>query len=392
MGLCVPERARCPGKINPSSRWSRNGTLLVLHADVRLMMTSSLPGAYNPQTLNAAKQQACVSLVNMTYFNSSIASADVVVLFVGQNVGVTEAEGTDRPIYGMAGQQPTLIRMVAELKKPVVVVLGSSSAVGMDFIKSRSDWSVLLPGLGGIYSTKAIANVLFGDTAPAGLLPYTIYPESWATKGCVGRKGPSCTNAFTDMDLRAGDGRTYKWYGYNNKSLEAAYAFGAGQYYTTFDIKVAVSPSPSPSPSAPPNKHQVARQGSSNSNTGGSGDGALLASYQVTYTNTGFAPSRCRLIMFGRPVAVIDGNAPSPLPVKQILDFGGTPVLAAGESFTESFPVHAGQLSMTDYAGKRATYKGNYEIQFNIGNGTVATEDVTVAFTTVLGQLPAPHA
>lgn len=46
----------------------------------------------------------------------------------------------------MAGLQPTLVKMVAELNKPVVVVLGSSSAVGMDFIKSRPDWSVVLPG------------------------------------------------------------------------------------------------------------------------------------------------------------------------------------------------------------------------------------------------------
>ena len=45
----------------------------------------------------------CVDLVAMDYFNSSIADADVVVLFVGQNVGVTEWEGHDRPIYGMAG-------------------------------------------------------------------------------------------------------------------------------------------------------------------------------------------------------------------------------------------------------------------------------------------------
>ena len=51
---------------------------------------------------HAAKQQACPSLVNMTAVNSSMAAADVVVLFVGQNVGVTEEEGRDRPIYGMA--------------------------------------------------------------------------------------------------------------------------------------------------------------------------------------------------------------------------------------------------------------------------------------------------
>lgn len=81
-------------------------------------------------------------------------------------------------------------------------------------------------------------------------------------------------------------------------------------------------------------------------------NGALLASYAVTYTNTGTVASRCRVILFARPVTIMDTAAPTPYPVKQILDFGGTPtVLAPGESYTETFSVYAGQLSMTNFAG-----------------------------------------
>ena len=28
---------------------------------------------------------------------------------------------------------------------------------------------------------QAVARTLFGDNAPSGLLPYTVYPEAWAS-------------------------------------------------------------------------------------------------------------------------------------------------------------------------------------------------------------------
>ena len=282
-----------------------------------------------------------------------------------------------------AGLQPTLVAMVAELGKPTVVVLGSSSAVGMDAIKAQPTWSVLLPGLNGIFGADAVASVLFGDVAPAGLLPYTIYHESWAAAGC-GSGGKGCTNTFADMDLRSGDGRTYKWYGYSNATLKPAYEFGTGHYYSNFSIHVKAA---------------------SGSGTGlGSGlglgpvsvnkhtAGEALATYTATYTNTGSTLSRCRVLLFAVPVSISDTNAPSPHPVKQLFNFGGSPVLAPGATFTEGFTVKAGDLAMTDSAGKSAAYKGWYEIRFAMGNGVYATEQLAVTSTTVLGQLPPPRA
>ena len=66
-----------------------------------------------------------------------------------------------------------------------------------------------LQGLGGIYASRALARVLYGEVAPAGLLPYTIYPESWAD--CKSKT--QCSNPFTDMSLTAGDGK------YNNTTV-----------------------------------------------------------------------------------------------------------------------------------------------------------------------------
>ena len=51
------------------------------------------------------------------------------------------------------------------------------------------------------YSGEAIAESMFGGFAPSGKLPYTVYPDAWASN-----------TPMEDMALTAGDGRTYKWY------------------------------------------------------------------------------------------------------------------------------------------------------------------------------------
>ena len=99
-----------------------------------------------------------------------------------------------------------------------------------------------------MYGPRALAHVLFGRAAPSGFLPYTIYPEAWAVnpRGACDPPGhtphpPNRTGAcMSDMDLRAGDGRTFRWYGYKNASVQAAYAFASGLYYTTFDVQVGM--------------------------------------------------------------------------------------------------------------------------------------------------------
>jgi hypothetical protein len=111
-------------------------------------------------------------------------AADVVVLMLGLDIKVTSSEGTDRSHdqagYALPGKQGDLVQAIAALNKPTVVIILSGMAVGMDYIGTRRDWPLLLPGYGGIFGPTAIAQALFGDYTPSGKLPYTIYPEAWA--------------------------------------------------------------------------------------------------------------------------------------------------------------------------------------------------------------------
>ena len=73
----------------------------------------------------------------------------------------------------------------------------------------------------------------------------------------------------------------------------------------------------------------------------------------VTIKNVGATSSRCRVLLFVKPVT-LSQTAPLPLPVKSIVDFGGTMVLPPGGSETLSLAVTLDALSLTDWSGKRA--------------------------------------
>ena len=66
-----------------------------------------------------------------------------------------------------------MLGLPGALGKPVVVIMLSGGAVGMEWIASQAAWSLLIPGYAGIFGPRAIARTLFGDVAPSGMLPYS---------------------------------------------------------------------------------------------------------------------------------------------------------------------------------------------------------------------------
>ena len=127
--------------------------------------------------------QACTALADPSLVKAAVAAADVVLLVLGEAIGVTNSEGRDRSSYALTGMQTQLAQQVGAMAKPVVVILLSGGAVGMDWIAGQKAWPIMIPGYGGIFAPHAIARTLFGEAAPSGLLPYTVYPSSWDA-GC----------------------------------------------------------------------------------------------------------------------------------------------------------------------------------------------------------------
>ena len=95
--------------------------------------------------------------------------------------------------------------------------------------------------------------------------------------------------------------------------------------------------------------------------------------------------------ILGTSFCVAPPPPPTPLPIKTLVDFGRTPVLAPGATATLTFTVTTADLSMVDWMGRRAAFAGTYDVIFSRGTGTEVVKQVTKTDTTLLDTLPAPH-
>ncbi len=165
------------------------------------------PGAGTPfdEALNAAR------------------AADAVV-FVGGLTAEVEGEEMKVSYPGFAGGDRTDIELPAVQKKmlealhatgkPVVLVLTTGSALGVRWAKEKLP-AIVLAWYPGQQGGSAVADVLFGDTNPAGRLPVTFYES-------VAQLPP-----FADYAM---EGRTYRYF-----RGEPLYPFGHGLSYTRFE-------------------------------------------------------------------------------------------------------------------------------------------------------------
>lgn len=153
-----------------------------------------------------------------------------VVIMVG---GISpQLEGEEMPvnIEGFAGGDRTSIalpRIQTELMKrlhkeniPIVFVLMTGSAIGMEW-ESEHIPAILNAWYGGQDAGTAIADVLFGDYNPSGRLPVTFY------------KNDSDLPSFNSFSM---DNRTYKYF-----KGEVSYPFGYGLSYSNFKYSPIIS-------------------------------------------------------------------------------------------------------------------------------------------------------
>lgn len=165
--------------------------------------------------------------------------ADVAVVAVGDQPHLTSRETQDRlnsePNIKLAPYQAELVDAVAAANPNTVVVIVGSYPFDIRAIKDN-------PNVKGIVYTShagqelgtAVADVLFGDYAPAGRLNQTWYP------------GLDVLPTISDYDIIKGQ-RTYQYH-----DGEVIYPFGYGLTYTTFDYSgLSVSPATATNASNP---------------------------------------------------------------------------------------------------------------------------------------------
>lgn len=154
---------------------------------------------------------------------SAAERADVAFVVVGLDAtiegeagdtGNSEASG-DKLNLKLPGNQQTLIDAVCATGTPTVVVLCAGSAIALD--KTSAEAAAILDvwypgGLGG----RAVANVIFGKTSPAGKLPVTFYSED------------NILPDFSDYSMK---NRTYRFI-----EDKPCYPFGFGLTYSDTEV------------------------------------------------------------------------------------------------------------------------------------------------------------
>jgi beta-glucosidase len=104
--------------------------------------------------------------------------SDVVVLALGENSlrfnpGRTSGENVDRVSLEPPGRQLELMRAVASVGKPIVVVLINGAPIASEWMVEHAA-AVVEAWEPGMFGGRAIAEVLYGKYNPSGRLPMTV--------------------------------------------------------------------------------------------------------------------------------------------------------------------------------------------------------------------------
>ncbi|MDP9049896.1 MAG: glycoside hydrolase family 3 C-terminal domain-containing protein [Acidobacteriota bacterium] len=263
-------------------------------------------------------------------------SADVVFAFVGlspqlegeeMNVHITGFDGGDRTDINLPASQQQLLEALKQTGKPLVVVLNSGSALGVNWAQENAN-AVLEQWYPGEEGGDAIAQTAAGDVSPSGRLPVTFYHSV------------DDLPAFADYAMK---NRTYRYF-----AGKVLYPFGYGLSYVKFRYGTPVLSAKS--------IH--------------AGDTLEVT---VPVTNEGAREAdevvECYL------------TAPrTPVSPKLFLAGFQRVHLAAGETRRVKIPVAPRQMSEVDADGKRAVMPGEYVLSVGGGQPDTGAPGVTAKF------------
>ena len=214
-------------------------------------------GPVNPLVANSIDEPADPALLAEAVALAK--DADMVIFFGGTNKSI-ETEGSDRKNIDLPCGQNEVIKALYEANPNVATVLISGGPTDLRFLEPYSP-SIVQGWWNGLEGGTALAEVLFGDIAPSGKLPFT-FPlkledsPAYATGSFPGEG--SGEDLFTLMYRLDATGYTreqiqeyiaslpdpvseyregilvgYRWY--DTKDVPVMYAFGHGLSYVDFE-------------------------------------------------------------------------------------------------------------------------------------------------------------
>lgn len=214
-------------------------------------------GPVNPLVANSIDEPADPALLAEAVALAK--DADMVIFFGGTNKSI-ETEGSDRKNIDLPCGQNEVIKAIYEANPNVATVLISGGPTDLRYLEPYSP-AIVQGWWNGLEGGTALAEVLFGDIAPSGKLPFT-FPlkledsPAYATGSFPGEG--SGEDLFTLMYRLDATGYTreqiqeyianlpdpvseykegilvgYRWY--DTKDVPVMYAFGHGLSYVDFE-------------------------------------------------------------------------------------------------------------------------------------------------------------
>jgi beta-glucosidase len=148
---------------------------------------------------------------------SAAANADAIVLCLGENA-YAESPGNIRDLI-LPEEQLNLAKAAASTGKPVILVLSEGRPRFITSIEPQMK-GILMAYWSGKKSAEAIADVLFGDYNPDGILPFS-YPKSMGEIVLYDRKPTEDVREVFNDNVSGG--------------YDPLFPFGWGLSYTTFE-------------------------------------------------------------------------------------------------------------------------------------------------------------
>ncbi|WP_261968144.1 glycoside hydrolase family 3 N-terminal domain-containing protein [Prosthecodimorpha staleyi] len=272
-------------------------------------------------------------------------AADVIVAVLGEP-GDIAGEAASRADPNLPGRQQALLERLVATGKPVVLVIMAGRPLIVPWVAEHVS-ALLTTWYPGTYGSRALAEILFGDTAPSGRLPMTWprhpgqIPISYdrLRSGRPAERDQKFTSKYVDVD----------W--------TPQFAFGHGLSTTRF-----------------------AYDGLRLDRTEVGTDGRLTAT--VTVTNTGRRAGREVVQLYVRDV-----QASRVRPDRQLKGVASVD-LAPGEAKPVSIPIDVADLGFHDETGTYRVEAGRFEIF--VGGSSEAS--LSVAFTATGPDLVRPPA
>ncbi|WP_273445751.1 glycoside hydrolase family 3 N-terminal domain-containing protein [Neolewinella agarilytica] len=263
----------------------------------------------------------------------AVRQADVIVLAVGGNELTSReawAEGHwgDRPTLDMAGLQNELIDELAKTGKPIVGLVFGGRPLDIANLVEKSS-AVFQCFYLGQETGNSVADVLFGKVAPGGKLPISL-PRSVGHIPAYYNYKPTARRGYLFDDV------------------SAAWPFGYGLSYTTFNI------------SPPTLSAASVRLGEA-------------ANVKVTVSNTGTRAGSEVVQLYIR-----DRFSSVTRPVRELKGFEKV-YLEPGESTTVTFELGQQELELLDINMKWTVEPGEFEVM--VGNSSRLKDLKSVVFT-----------